>query len=247
MLNRILKFITKYYLYSFFFLGLLVVIRFLKPNKNNPISKNGTETLMKDSTITDQRDGQIYRIRRFDDLWWMIDNVNIDLEDSLYYKDVYIGRGSYYYDNTPKYGSKYGQLYDLPSALEACPSGWRLPSIEEWETLNKKYTNCIWDNNSATGNYRDKAPSFEPVGGGDGHIYNAIVPRKINKAEDYLIYAEKDKYAYYWSYPKKNKPYFFSINMERCEAKRSLFQGASTHRSMAQRKFYSCRCVQKAN
>jgi uncharacterized protein (TIGR02145 family) len=245
MLSNILKFIAKYYLYSFLLLGLLFTIRFLKLSKNNP--NNKTKTVVKDSTLTDQRDGQIYRIRRFDGLWWMIDNINIDLEDSLYYKDVYIGRGSYCYDNDPKYRSKYGQLYDLSSALEACPNGWRLPTIKEWETLNEKNANCTWDNNSATGNYRDKMPSFEPTGGGTGYIYKGVLPRKINTDEDYLAYADINKYAYYWSHPNKDKPYFFSINMERCEARRGLFQGASTRRSTAQRKFYSCRCVQESN
>lgn len=247
MLSKILKFITKYYLYSLLLLGLLFIIRFLKPNKSNSINKNGDETIVKDSTITDQRDGQTYRIRRFNHLWWMIDNVNLELEDSLYYKDVYIGRGSYYYDNDPKNGIKYGQLYDLSSALDACPNGWRLPTIKEWEALNEKQANCIWDNNSATGNYRDKAPSFEPTGGGSGYIYKGILPRKINKEEDHISYSDVIKYAYYWSQPDKTKPYFFAIDMERCIAEKRLFQGASTQKSTAQRKFYSCRCVQEAN
>lgn len=246
MLSKLLKFIAKYYLYSLLLLGLLFTIRFLKPSKSN-LSSEKTKTIVKDSTLTDQRDRQTYRIRRFDGLWWMIDNINIELGDSLYYKDVYIGRGSYYYDNDPKYGSKYGQLYDLPSAIEACPNGWRLPTIKEWEALNKNHANCIWDTNSPTGNYRKKHPVFEPIGGGSGHIYQGFLPIEINKDEDHIIYSNMNKQAYYWSQPDKNKPYFFSIDIEKCEATKRLFQLASTKRSTAQRKFYSCRCVQEAN
>lgn len=242
---------NKYSVYLLFLFLVLSTSSCLSDEKKEDSTNNKPNTKVevlpiKDSTLTDNRDGQTYRIRRFDGLWWMIDNINIELGDSLYYKDVYIGRGSYYYDNDPKYGSKYGQLYDLPSALEACPNGWRLPSIREWEALNKKYANCTWDNNSATGNYRDKMPSFEPVGSGEGHIYHGILDKEINKDEERITYNYINKYVYYWSQPDKNKPYFFSINMERCEAKRSLFQGASTKRTMAQRKFYSCRCVQEA-
>lgn len=245
MLSNILKFITKYYLYSLLLLGLLFVIRFLKPNTSNP-SNNNTEFIIKDSTLTDSRDGQVYRVRRFDGLWWMIDNINVDLEDKLYYKDVYIGRGSYYYDNDPKYSSKYGQLYDLPSALEACPNGWRLPSIREWETLSQKYSNCTWDNNSATGNYRKKQPAFEPTGGGSGYIYYGVNSKDLHNEENNISYHYINKNAQYWSQPYKTKPYFFSIDMEKCEAKKRLFQLASTKRTTAQRKFYSCRCVQEA-
>jgi uncharacterized protein (TIGR02145 family) len=40
--------------------------------------------------------------------------------------------GSKCYDNKPENCGKYGRLYDWNTAKEACPSGWHLPSKEEW-------------------------------------------------------------------------------------------------------------------
>lgn len=247
MLSKFLKFIIKYYLYSFLLLALLFLIRFINIDKDKNSVTDNTPIAVKDSLITDSRNGHTYRTRRFDKLWWMIDNINLDLEDSLYYKEVYIGKGSYCYNNNIKNAKKYGQLYDLSSAVEVCPTGWRLPTIKEWEVLNKKYANCVWDNNSSTGNYRERLPLFEPVGGGKGYLYRGFLPQEKNKAEDHLTYSGQNKFAYYWAQTERSKPYFFSINMQRCEAKRSLYQGASTRKTLAQGKFYSCRCVKEAN
>jgi uncharacterized protein (TIGR02145 family) len=40
--------------------------------------------------------------------------------------------GSKCYDNKPENCGKYGRLYDWNTAKEVCPSGWHLPSKEEW-------------------------------------------------------------------------------------------------------------------
>jgi uncharacterized protein (TIGR02145 family) len=249
MLRSLITFILKYYIYSFILLFVLYAIGLFFKNRNTSSTKNRTtssESIIKDSTLTDQRDGQTYRIRQFDGLWWMIDNINIELGDSLYYKDVYIGRGSYYYDNDPKYGFKYGQLYDLSSALEACPNGWRLPSIREWEALNKKHGNCAWDNNSATGNYRNKMPSFEPVGGGDGSTRSLYFDDYKKKGKDAIRYHSIDNFTSYWCQVEHNRRSFaFQIDMNRCLTRRTG-QG-NTSIQIAQRQLYSCRCVQEAN
>lgn len=42
---------------------------------------------------------------------------------------------SYCYNDSAKYCSKYGRLYAWTAAMTACPSGWRLPTKEEFETL----------------------------------------------------------------------------------------------------------------
>ena len=54
---------------------------------------------------------------------WMAENLNIDTEDS------------WCYDNNPEMCAKYGRLYTWEAAMKACPSGWRLPSHEDWMTL----------------------------------------------------------------------------------------------------------------
>jgi len=39
------------------------------------------------------------------------------------------------YENNPTNCQKYGRLYNWEIAKEVCPSGWHLPSNEEWQTL----------------------------------------------------------------------------------------------------------------
>jgi uncharacterized protein (TIGR02145 family) len=44
---------------------------------------------------------------------------------------------SFCYNNSADFCEKYGRLYIWESAKSACPSGWRLPSREEWLILFK--------------------------------------------------------------------------------------------------------------
>jgi len=44
-------------------------------------------------------------------------------------------KGGKCYDDKPENCEKYGRLYTWEEAKKACPTGWRLPSNEEWQTL----------------------------------------------------------------------------------------------------------------
>ncbi len=74
-------------------------------------------------TLVDERDGQTYRTTKIGDQVWMAENLNFPVE------------GSYCYGNTLVNCETYGRLYTWESAQDVCPSGWHLPSKEEFETL----------------------------------------------------------------------------------------------------------------
>lgn len=93
--------------------------------------------------IKDERDGQIYRTVTIGPQIWFAQNLN------------YRTSNSWWLNNSPDSGAKYGRLYQWASAMSlpdscnnvstcsssewppksACPSGWRIPTYYDWDTL----------------------------------------------------------------------------------------------------------------
>ena len=82
--------------------------------------------------LVDSRDGQKYKIVTIDieleggvsvQRTWMAQNLNYQVPESFCYK------------NEPAYCEAYGRLYTFSAAKEACPDGWHVPTIGEWNLL----------------------------------------------------------------------------------------------------------------
>jgi uncharacterized protein (TIGR02145 family) len=110
-------------------------------------------------SFTDTRDKKTYKTVKIGEQVWMAENLNYEAKDSKCY------------DNKPDNCQKYGRLYDWETAKKACPSGWHLPSDEEWEVLENfagglgylKATNG-WDED--TGGYGNDKFGFSALPGG---------------------------------------------------------------------------------
>ena len=90
-----------------------------------------------ESTMADPRDNEVYKIVTVDILLegdvtiqrtWMAQNLRYEVPND-----------SYCYKNEPAYCEAYGRLYTFNAAVEACPEGWHIPTIGEWNLLFRTY------------------------------------------------------------------------------------------------------------
>lgn len=232
---------------SILFLVLLAIscIEIVPPNEegDNLDTQKNTSTAIIDSTLTDPRDGQTYRIRKFGQLWWMIDNINFDMGDNFFYEEDYVGLGSYCpTDDCSETGSYYGSS----AAIKVCPDGWRLPTLEEWATLNDNHANCTWDNNSPTANIRDTMPTYEINLNSKGNIYTAYLKQNEVKFQTHLHNIEEDFNIRFWCTPNDRHLNYFVVNSKYCKASK---HGKTIYKSkgLEFKGLLPCRCVQEAN
>ena len=101
-------------------------------------------------TLTDPRDGSVYKTIVIGSQTWMAENLNYE------YKVNGSTYGNWCYNDSAKYCAQYGRLYTWASAMDTaitgcgddktcaasrgrvqgiCPEGWHLPDSAEWEML----------------------------------------------------------------------------------------------------------------
>jgi uncharacterized protein (TIGR02145 family) len=104
------------------------------------------DTSWKFETFSDIRDGYVYKIKTIGTQTWMAENLKylpevnkpglISEIVSNYYVYEFVGTNVDEAKATANF-STFGVLYNWSAAIDACPSGWHLPTVKEWEALEK--------------------------------------------------------------------------------------------------------------
>lgn len=174
-------------------------------------------------TMTDPRDGQTYQTIDFENallgtsMTWMAENLNYRLE------------GSFAYDSVQKFRNGVGLLYIWEAANKACPTGWHLPSDQEWDLLINQF-----GGRKQASEYLKKDRGWNYGGfGTKSNGFNAL-PGGFRNPQGY--FANIGEYGYWWS---STKAAMGTVWM------REMFHGNSKVLRDADYKdsAFSCRCV----
>jgi uncharacterized protein (TIGR02145 family) len=102
------------------------------------------QPLVAENMFVDQRDQKAYEWVNIGPQVWMAENLawlpeiknsyNSSATDPFYYVYNYFGFNLDEARSNPNFDT-YGVLYNYPAAVEACPEGWRLPTLDEQRSL----------------------------------------------------------------------------------------------------------------
>jgi hypothetical protein len=120
--------------------------------------RNSKEDHCEYGTLTDERDGQVYKTVKIGDQWWMAEN----LKFRYMQKTKNLDSSSFCFNDSLEYCEKYGRLYLWSAAMDSaslysqqgkgcgyallcsrappvrgvCPEGWHIPHYDEWDIVD---------------------------------------------------------------------------------------------------------------
>lgn len=167
-------------------------------------------------SLTDDRDGQTYKIVNIGSQIWMAANLNYKVDSSFCYND------------SVEYCEKYGRLYKWTAAVNkaenecgngktcslpsgriqgVCPEGWHLPSMAEWEMLYKAV-----GYESTSGTVLKSTSGWKNGGDGTDDVGFSALPIGARDANG--DYGSEDGYgAYFWSSTERSRDKAYGMRL----------------------------------
>jgi len=132
------------------------------------------------STMTDSRDGQVYKTVKIGSQVWMAENLNYKTPES------------YAYDDNENNREKYGLLYTWEAANKACPVDWHIPSYLEWQVLIDLY-----GGDKIAGKKLISTLNWKDYGNGTDNIgFNALI---VGSRDVFGEFVSLGNYGSFWS------------------------------------------------
>ncbi len=171
--------------------------------------------------IFDSRDGKIYRKIKIGNQIWMAENLN------------YETNGSYCYDRNPTNCTKYGRLYNWYEAQKVCPTGWHLPSEDEFNALS-----ATVGGKSTAAKMLKSQTGWKRNGNGTDAYGFAALPAGEMYRNDFSNFSDNGNHAYFWSATEnpytEGEAYRYSMNLDDDAYLYSIGKG---------RNWFSVRCL----
>lgn len=118
-------------------------------------------------TLTDERDGNTYKTIKYDYMEWMAENLHFAGVDTTTVKISCL-------TDNPDSCLVYGILYAIRDTSGICPTGWHIPSNDEWKILYNTFVKYASFNQGKAAGYDLVAESF---GGKDLYGFSILLTR----------------------------------------------------------------------
>ncbi len=158
-----------------------------------------------EGSFTDPRDGKVYKTVKIGDQVWMAENLNFETDSSFCYRD------------SAYFCAMHGRLYKWTAAVDACPSGWHLPSKAEFESLI-----ATVGEDSTAGKVLKSASGWSSGGNGSDDFGFAALPAGDRGHDG--GYSGAYFLAFFWSSTEINDNNVFNMYL--------TFNGDSVHQSV---------------
>jgi uncharacterized protein (TIGR02145 family) len=165
-------------------------------------------------------EGQDYKTVLIGTQVWMAENLN------------YNASGSKCYNNNVSNCAKYGRLYDWETAKTVCPSGWHLPTDDEWTTLTDNVGGA-----STAGKKLKATSGWNSGGNGTDEFGFAALPGGISSGNNFY---NVGNHGSWWSATESNASFAYVQYLDHVyEYDDEVFRGSSDKSFLR-----SVRCIQ---